>query len=153
MTRILFLCHGNICRSTMAEFVMKELVAQADKSDTIHVESAALHTDEIGSDTYPGTKEVLRRHNIPFAPRQARLVHANEYDAFDYIIGMDGANLRDMKRVFSPDTAHKLSLLRDWTTTPGDIADPWYTRDFDTTYTQVFEGASCLLNHILQNEQ
>lgn len=151
MINILFVCHGNICRSPMAEFVMKEYVRQAGLEDKIHVESAAMHRDELGSDIHWGTREILDRYHIPHAPRQAHLAKKVDYDRFDYIIGMDRYNMRDMLRLFSNDPNHKCSLLMDWVGTSRDVADPWYTGDFDTTYNDVDAGCSALLEHLKQS--
>ena len=146
MHKILFICHGNICRSTMAEFVMKEQVRKAGLD--VHVESAALHTDELGNDTYPGTKEVLTKYGIPFTPRRARLATKADYAQFDYIIGMDSYNRRDMMRLFGNDPHEKCSLMLEWAGLPGDVADPWYTGDFETTYADVEAGCIGLLEHL-----
>lgn len=148
MISVLFLCHGNICRSPMAEFVMKDLVRKAGLEQMVHVESAALHRDELGNDIHWGTAEILDQHHIDHTPRQARLATKRDYDAFDYLIGMDRHNLRDMQRLFRPDPERKLSLLMDWTGVARDIADPWYTGDFETTFDDVSAGCLSLLEHI-----
>lgn len=148
--RILFLCHGNICRSPMAEFVMKDLVRKEGLQDIIQVESAALHTDEIGSDTHPGTKHILDKYEIPYTPREARLVHVTDYDRFDYLIGMDHYNRDDMLFLFKRDPQHKTSLMLDWVGIDRDVADPWYTGDFDATYDDIEAGCIALLTHIKQ---
>lgn len=147
MIRILFICHGNICRSPMAEFVMKDYVKKAGIEDEIHVESAAMHRDELGSDTHPGTKEILDRHHIAYTPRKAHLATKNDYNTFDYIIGMDRYNMHDMMRLFNNDPDHKCSLLMDWVGISRDVADPWYTGDFETTYDDVDAGCLALLEH------
>lgn len=148
MFNILFLCHGNICRSPMAEFIMKDKVDRAGLADKVHVESAALHTDEIGSDIHYGTREILERYNIPFAPRQAHLVRSGDYDRFDFIVGMDEYNRRDMMRLFRGDPQEKCSLLLDWPGWSRDVADPWYTGDFDVTFDDVDAGCTALLEHL-----
>ena len=148
MVRILFLCHGNICRSPMAEFVMKDLVRKAGLGNEILIESAALHTDEIGSDIHGGTKRVLDAHHVQYRKRSAHLTDAFDYEKFDYIVGMDRENMRDMEIVFNGDPDSKCSLLLDWADTPGIVDDPWYTGDFETTYNQVVSGCEGLLNHI-----
>ena len=114
MINILFLCHGNICRSPMAEFVMKEYVRQAGLNHEVLVESAALHRDEIGSDIHWGTEEILDRYHIPHTPRQAHLAIKADYKKFDYLIGVDRYNMRDMLRLFNSDPAKKCSLMMDW---------------------------------------
>lgn len=148
MINILFVCHGNICRSPMAEFVMKYLVKKAGLESKIAVESAAMHTDELGSDTYYKTKEILDRYSIPYEPRAAHLATKNDYERFDYLIGMDKYNMSDMKTLFSGDPKKKLSLLMDWTGVSRDVADPWYTRDFKTTFDDVEAGCIALLEHL-----
>ncbi len=148
MINILFVCHGNICRSPMAEFVMKERVRQAGLDAAVYVESAAMHRDEIGSDVHYGTKEILDRYGIPYEHRAARLATTADYDKFDYIVGMDRCNMRDMMRLYHNDPDGKLSLLMDWVGASRDVADPWYTGDFDTTYEDVDAGCLALVEHL-----
>lgn len=148
MISILFLCHGNICRSPMAEFVMKDKLERAELADRVHVESAALHTDEIGSDIHRGTRRILERYGIPFAPRAARLATRADYDRFDYIVGMDQWNREDMRRLFKGDPQGKCSLLLEWVGLSRDVADPWYTGDFEATYADVDAGCTALLEHL-----
>lgn len=148
MINVLFLCHGNICRSPMAEFVMRERVYQEGLANQIHVESAALHRDELGSDTHYGTVEILDRYGIPHEPRQAHLTKATDYERFDFIVGMDQYNLRDMQRLYGGDPQGKLSLLLDWPGYDRDVADPWYTGDFEVTYDDVDAGCIALLEHL-----
>lgn len=148
MISILFVCHGNICRSPMAEFVMKERLRQAGLDDAVHVESAAMHRDEIGSDTHYGTKEILDRYGIPYEPRAARLATKADYARFDYLVGMDRYNMRDMRRLFDNDPAGKLSLLMEWVGSEHDVADPWYTGDFDTTYEDIDAGCLAFVEHL-----
>lgn len=146
--RVLFICHGNICRSPMSEFVMKDLVRKAGLEHTISIESAAMHRDELGGDTHPGTKGILDANGVPYAPRAARLVTKDDYSSFDYLIGMDRYNLADMQRLFKNDPEGKLSLLLDWAGYSRDIADPWYTGDFQTTFDDVDAGCIALLEHL-----
>ncbi len=148
MINILFVCHGNICRSPMAEFIMKEKLRTSGLADFVHVESAAMHTDEIGSDTHYGTKEVLDRYGIPYKPRAARLCKKGDYSHFNYLIGMDKYNMHDMHIRFRGDPEEKLSLLMDWAGLSRDVADPWYTGDFETTYNDIEAGCTALLEHI-----
>ena len=144
MIRILFLCHGNICRSPMAEFVMKKLVADAGREDIV-VESAALHTDEIGNDIHDGTRGKLIEEGIPFVPRQAWLLTAAKAREYDYLIGCDSYNIADLKRlVYSEDRA-KIRWLLEFAGVNRDIADPWYTGNFDATYDDVLRGCTALL--------
>lgn len=148
MINILFVCHGNICRSPMAEFVMKERVRQSGLDAAVYVESAAMHRDEIGSDVHYGTKEILDRYGIPYEHRAARLATTADYDKFDYIVGMDRYNMRDMMSLYHNDPNGKLSLLMDWVSASRDVADPWYTGDFDTTYEDVDAGCLALVEHL-----
>ena len=145
--KILFVCHGNICRSPMAEFVMKDLLAKAGRTDVV-VESAALHTDEIGSDIHGGTRRELARHGIPFAPRRAWLLSSGKLQEYDLVIGMDGANMRDLRRLARPEDASKLRKLLDFAGMDRDVADPWYTGDFEATYADVVAGCSALLKEV-----
>ena len=148
MTRILFICHGNICRSPMAEFVMKDLVKKAGLEARFHIESAATSTEEIGNPVYPPARRKLAEHGIDCAGKTARQLANADYDAFDLLIGMDRANLRNMHRICGGDFAGKLHLLMDYTDHPGDVADPWYTNDFETTWQDVLAGCQGLLNYL-----
>ena len=145
--RILFCCHGNICRSPLAEFVMKKLAAE-DRRDDLLVESAALHTDEIGNDIHPGTRAKLREHGVPFAPRAAWLLTAAKAKAYDLLIGMDAANVADLRRLVGPDDKGKVRLLLSFAGLDRAIDDPWYTGDFDTTYRDVLMGCTALLGSL-----
>ena len=151
MKKILFVCHGNICRSPMAEFVMKHLVREAGLADKILVESKALHRDEIGSDTHRGTREVLRAHGIPFEKRRAALMSAADYSAFDHIIGMDTENMNDLDRLTGGDPDRKVRRLLPYSGEERDVADPWYTGNFDVTYRDVDAGCHALLKELIKN--
>ena len=144
MKSILFLCHGNICRSPMAEFVMKKLLADAGRDD-VKVESAALHTDEIGSDIHYGTRAKLREMGIPFTPRAAWLLTAAKAKEYDLLIGMDSYNIADLKRLVFPEDLPKVHGLLSYTGSDRSIADPWYTGNFDETYDDVLAGCKALL--------
>lgn len=152
MEKILFVCHGNICRSPMAEFVMKHLVREAGLIDNILVESKALHRDEIGSDTHRGTREVLHAHNIPFSKRRATLMTAADYSAFDIIIGMDTENMHDLDRLTGGDPDGKIRRLLSYIGEERDVADPWYTGNFEVTYRDVDAGCRALLKALTKNE-
>ena len=148
MKKILFVCHGNICRSPMAEFVMKDLVRRAGKEKDIFVASAACRRDEIGSDTYLGTREKLDEMGVPYQKRRAVQITPDDYARYDIIVGMDGENMRDLARMTGGDPAKKTRLLMEFAGERKDVADPWYTGDFDTTYMDVLKGCKALLKEI-----
>ena len=146
MVRILFVCHGNICRSPMAEFVMKDLVEKAGLEAQFHIASAATSAEEIGNPVYPPARRKLAEHGISCAGHAARQLHREDYEDWDLFIGMDEANLRNMRRLFGGDPAGKCSLLLSHTNRPGEVADPWYTGDFEATWQDVEEGCQALLS-------
>ncbi|MBD5117577.1 MAG: low molecular weight phosphotyrosine protein phosphatase [Clostridiales bacterium] len=148
MTRILFICTGNICRSPMAEFVMKDLVKKARLETQFHIESAATSTEELGNPVYPPARRKLAEHGIECARKTARQLTNADYDKYDLLIGMDRANLRNMHRICGGDFANKMHLLMEFTDRPGDVVDPWYTDDFETTWRDVLEGCSGLLKQL-----
>jgi len=148
MIKILFICHGNICRSPMAEFVMKDLLRKAGLAEEFSIASAATSTEEVGNPVYPPARRKLAEHGIGCAGKTARQLRREDYDRFDLLIGMDGANLRNMRRICGGDPEGKLSLLLDWTGHPGDVADPWYTGDFEATWRDVLAGCQALLAHL-----
>lgn len=132
----------------MAEFIMKDLVAKAGLSEKFHIESAATSTEEIGNEVYPPAKRKLAEHGISCKGKTARQMTAADYGRFDLLIGMDEWNLRNMKRICGSDPDNKIHLLMDYTERPGEVADPWYTGNFDVTWRDVHEGCSALLEHI-----
>ena len=146
MVKILFVCHGNICRSPMAEFVMKDLVKKAGQEGRFHIESAATSTEEIGNPVYPPARRKLAEHGIDCTGKRARQLTNSDYGKFDLLIGMDRANLRNMQRICGGDPSGKMHLLMDYTSRRGDVADPWYTDDFETTWQDVLAGCRGLLN-------
>ena len=148
MKKILFVCHGNICRSTMAEFVMKELVRQTGKEQEFFIDSKACRTDEIGNDTHKGTKSALQAHGIPFTKRKARQIQRADYDAFDYIIAMDEENMRDLHRLTGGDPQGKCHLLLTFAGEEREVADPWYTGNFEVTYQDADKGCRALLKQL-----
>ena len=152
MHRILFVCHGNICRSPMAEYGMKDLVKKAGLEGEFSIASAATSTEEIGCPVYPPARRKLAEHGIGCAGHAARQLTAADYDHWDYLVGMDVANLRNMRRICGGDPEGKISLLLDWADRSGDVADPWYTGDFDATWRDVLAGCSGLLAHIRGEE-
>ena len=146
MIRVLFVCHGNICRSPMAEFVMKDMVKKRGLDDRFEIASAATSREEIGNPVYPPARRMLARHGIECGGHHARQMTREDYDRYDYIIGMDRANLRNICRITGGDPMGKVSLLLDHTSRPGqEVADPWYTGDFDETWQDVSEGCTGLL--------
>ena len=144
--RLLFICHGNICRSPMAEFVMKDLAAKAGLAERLEIASAATSTEEIGNPVYPPAQRKLAEHGIGCAGKTARQMTRRDYEAYDYLIAMDRNNLRNMQRFVGSDPAGKVSLLMDHTARPGDVADPWYTGDFEATWRDVLAGCCGLLS-------
>lgn len=146
--KLLFICHGNICRSPMAEFVMKHLVEEAGVANQFEIASAATSTEEIGNPVYPPAQRKLAEHGIGCAGKTARQMTIDDYRQYDYIIAMDHNNLRNLKRLIGDDKDHKISLLMDYTHRPGDVADPWYTGDFDATWRDVLEGCEGLFSSI-----
>ena len=145
MHKILFVCHGNICRSPMAEFVMKQMVNDAGLESQFEIASAATSTEEIGNPVYPPARRKLAEHGIGCAGKTARQMTRQDYDYYDRIVAMDHKNLRNLKRMFGDDIEHKISLLMDFTHRPGDVADPWYSGDFEATWQDVEEGCKALL--------
>ena len=148
MIKILFVCLGNICRSPMAEFAMKDLVRREGIAAAFEIASAATSTEELGNPVYPPARRKLAEQGISCAGKTARQIEKADYDHYDYIIGMDHSNLRNMQRAFGGDPAGKLSLLLDYTSRPGQVADPWYTGDFDATWQDVSEGCRGLLDKL-----
>ena len=146
--KILFICHGNICRSPMAEFVMKKLVADAGLTEQFEIASASTSTDEIGNPVYPPARRKLAEHGIGCEGKTARVITRDLYNYYDYIVAMDHENTQALKWLFGKDTEHKISLLMDYTHRPGDVADPWYTGDFEATWVDVFEGCKGLLAYL-----
>ena len=151
MHKILFVCHGNICRSPMAEFVMKKMVKDTGHETQFEIASAATSTEEIGNPVYLPARRILAEHGIGCAGKTARQMTRQDYDYFDQIIAMDRNNLRNLKRLFGEDTQHKISLLMDYTHRPGDVADPWYTGDFETTWRDVWDGCEGLLKNVMKS--
>ena len=149
MIKILFVCHGNICRSPMAEFVMKDMVEKAGLDGEILVASAATTNEEIGNPVYPPARRKLAEHGLGCVGKTARRMRYADYDEYDLLIGMDRENLYDMRRAFRGDPMGKVRLLMDYTGRPGDVADPWYTRDFEATWRDVEEGCRGLLKALM----
>lgn len=153
MTRILFICHGNICRSPMAEFVMKDLVKKAGLESQFHIESAATSTEEIDNPVYPPARRKLAEHGISSDGHAARQLRNEDYDRFDLLIGMDKANLRNMHRICGGDFDGKLHSLMEYVGCPDmEVVDPWYTGDFEATWQDVLAGCQGLLEFVRTGE-
>ena len=146
MVKILFVCHGNICRSPMAEFIMKKLVKEQGLENEFIIDSAATSTEELGNDIYPPAKQCLKRHGIPFVSRHSRQINSTDLNKYDYIIAMEEYNIGNIKRLVGD--SNKYSLLLDYTGEKGDISDPWYTGDFETAYEEILDGCEGLIEHI-----
>jgi protein-tyrosine phosphatase len=147
--RILFVCHGNICRSPMAEFVMKDLVEKAGVAQQFLIESAATSTEEIGNSVYPPARRKLAEHGISCQGKTARQMTRLDYGRYNLLIGMDSWNIRNMRAISGGDPEGKIRMLMDYTNRPGDVADPWYTGDFEATWRDVLEGCEALLSQLM----
>ena len=151
MTKILFVCHGNICRSPMAEFVMKDLVRRAGLEGEFEIHSAATSAEELGNSVYPPARSKLREHTIDCSGKTARRITKADYDKFDLIIGMDSANMSNMLKAFGEDSEGKLHMLLSYAGRDGQsVADPWYTGDFEATWQDVFAGCMGLLSQLCE---
>ena len=149
MIKILFVCHGNICRSPMAEFAMKDLVEKAGLKDQFHIESAATSTEEIGNTAYPPARRKLAEHGISCAGKMSRQLKHRDYDRFDLLIGMDKANIRNMHRICGGDCGGKIHLLLEYAGRPGgEVADPWYTGDFEAAWRDILAWCQGLLDFL-----
>lgn len=151
MINIMFVCHGNICRSPMAEFILKDMVAKRKISHNFHIESSATSREEIGNDIHYGTKNKLKKVGVPFTPRKATQITKSDYDKYDFILCMDNNNIRNLSRIIPNDKDNKIKLLLDFSDNPRNIADPWYTGNFEDTYNDIIEGCDALLNYIEKN--
>lgn len=150
--KILFVCLGNICRSPMAEFVMKDIVEKAGLSHEFEIASAATSTYEIGNPVYPPARQKLAEHGIGCDGKTARQITKKDYEYYDYIVAMDNSNISNLKKMFSNDPDDKFSMLMSYTSRPSEVADPWYTRDFEATWKDVIEGCNAFLKHILSKD-
>ncbi len=149
MTKILFVCHGNICRSPMAEFVMKDMVRKAGLENEIRISSAGTSAEELGNPVYSPVRRLLTEHGIDCAGKMARRMIPGDYGAYDLLIGMDEANLRNMRRLCGGDPEGKIHRLLEYTGRQGEVADPWYTRDFEATWRDVNDGCRGLLDLLM----
>ena len=150
MVKVLFVCHGNICRSPMAEFILKDMVKNEGIEKKFEIRSAATSTEEIGNPVYPPAKAKLAEHGISCIGKTAVQMTKADYDYYDYIIAMDRYNLHNMKKFIGNDEKKKVSLMMDYTDRYGDVADPWYTGDFETTWNDIFEGCKGFLDSLIE---
>ena len=153
MIKVLMICHGNICRSTMAESVFNHMVNSRGLSDCFEINSAATSREEIGNPPHYGTVTKLKRVGIPVVPHRARQMTVKDYEYYDYLIGMDSANIRNMNRIVGGDSAGKIHKLPSFAGLSKDIADPWYTGNFDDTYNDVVEGCEAFLDYLIENNE
>lgn len=150
MIKILFICHGNICRSPMAEFVMKDMVRKSRLENQFYIASASTSAEELGNPVYPPARRKLAEHGIDCSGKTARRLTKSDYAQYDLLIGMDQANRRNMHRMYGGDPEGKIHLLLDFTNRPGNVADPWYTGDFEATWQDVEQGCQGLLHALAQ---
>ena len=153
MIKVLFICHGNICRSPMAEYVMKDMVKKAGMEELFQIESAATSTEEIGNPVYPPARRMLASHGIDCGGKRAVQLQKSDYDKYDLFIGMDSANIRNMLRIFGGDPDGKVHKLLDYTDRGGNVADPWYSERFDVAYRDIYEGCTALLDAVLKQDK
>ena len=148
MIKILFVCHGNICRSPMAEFILKDLVKKQGLEDMFYIASAATSTEEIGNPVYPPARRKLMEHGISCEGKRARQMTRADYDKFDYLLAAEERNLINMKRIIGGDPDGKMYRILDFSDRPGNIADPWYSGDFDTAYRDILRGCEAFLHRV-----
>ena len=151
MIRVMFVCHGNICRSPMAEFIMKKLAADAGLSNEIYIASSATSTEELGNSVYPPARSELSKHGIGCSGKTAVQLRKSDYDKYDLFIGMDTANIRNMSRIFGSDKEEKVYKLLTFAGRRDDVSDPWYSRDFGKAYSDIEEGCTALLSYLKEN--
>lgn len=153
MIKVMFVCHGNICRSPMAEFIMKKLVSDAGYNDEFYIVSSATSTEELGNSVYPPARSELAKHGIGCAGKTAVQLRKSDYNKYDYFIGMDTANIRNMNRIFGSDRDGKIYKLLTFAGRGDDVSDPWYSRDFAKAYADIEEGCKGLLDYLIKNDK
>lgn len=151
MYKILFVCHGNICRSPMAEFIMKDIVEKAGRGDEFFIGSAATSTEEIGNNIYPPAQSEMKKRGVPFTSHYAVQVKKSDYDKYDLFIVMDSNNVRNILRIFSNDPQHKVHKLLEYTGSGSDVSDPWYSRRFDVAFDDIYAGCKALFEKLTEN--
>ena len=149
MIKVLFVCLGNICRSPMAEFVFRDMAKKQGLAEQFHIASAATSSEELGNPVHRGTTDKLREYGISTRGKYAVQLKKKDYKEYDYILGMEYRNIRSINRIFGSDPEHKVSMLLDYTEHPRDIADPWYTGNFDKTYDDILEGCQVFLHYLI----
>lgn len=152
MIKVLFICHGNICRSPMAEFVFQDMVEKRGLADRFYIASAGTSDEEHGNPVHRGTREKLRQEGVPLRNHRATQMKRGDYGKYDYLIGMEERNLSGMRRIAGGDPEGKIYRLLDFSDRPRDIADPWYTGNFDLTYEDICEGCRCLLDYMIKEQ-
>lgn len=150
MIKILFVCHGNICRSPMAEFVFRDMVQRRGLSDQFYIASAATSSEEIGNPVHYGTTNKLKKYGISTKGKYAVQLKRKDYQEYDYILGMENRNISNIDRIVGSDPEHKVYKLLDFSGNPRDIADPWFTGNFDRTYDDILEGCEGFLNYLIR---
>jgi len=154
MVRICFVCLGNICRSPMAEFIMKDLILKNNLINTVYITSKATSYEESGNGIYPLAKEKLKENNIYFDNLKTSIrIEKEDYEKYDYILGMEESNIKNIKRILNTEDNTKIKRLLDYSNNPRDISDPWYTNDFDKAYNDILEGCTCFLEFLIKNHK